>query len=730
MRRARASLAALAAAALIAAGSGLPGTAAAQGAPAGTPMPATLVADRVSVGELNQLVAEGNVEVLYGEARLSAARVVYDRRGDRLRIEGPITLTTGADTVLVADSAELSPDLTEGILRSARMVLNRQLQIAAADIQRVSGRYNRLGKTVASACRVCSESEVPLWQIRARRIVHDQQELQLYFDHARLEVLGVPVFYLPRLRIPDPALERSTGFLTPSIRVTDKLGTGLKVPYFITLGDHQDLLVTPYLSTGRTRTLELRYRRAFRSGEIEANGAVSRDDLLPGETRYYLFANGGFDLPRDFRLEFGVEGVSDPAYLLDYGYDDKDRLASALSLSRARRDELIAGDLVYYTTLRDSESNNTIPFLISEMSYTRRFQPPTIGGIAALTFSAHGHHRRSDDPLDGPDFDPYGEGLDLARFSAGLDWRRDWVLDNGMVLAAQGMLDIDHFRIADDAILAGSRTRATPAALVELRWPLVKPGAGGVTHVLEPVVQLAWSREDDGDIPNEDSVLVEFDEANLFSLTRFAGEDAREAGLRANLGVGWTRYDPAGWSLALTVGRIWRDADLGQFAAGSGLDGASSDWLAAVELDLPGDLSLSNRALFDDGFDFTRNDLRLDWNADRVALGSSLLWAEANPSENRPDDRSEWVMDAAYRFRPNWTGKADWRYDFVAEEAARAGIGLEYRNECVTVDLSLSRRFTSSTSVEPTTNFGLTDSLAGFGAKGDGAARARRCARF
>ncbi|SIO23586.1 LPS-assembly protein [Rhodovulum sp. ES.010] len=682
---------------------------------------ATLIADRVRVGELRQLVAEGDVEVLYGDTRLRASRVTYDREGGRLTIDGPIKLTTGDGTVVVADSADLSTDLTEGILRSARMVLDQQLQLAAADIRRVAGRYNELDRTVASACQVCAESEVPLWQIRARRIVHDQQEKQLYFDHARLEVVGVPVFYLPRLRVPDPTLERATGFLTPSIRATDRLGTGLKLPYFIALGPHQDLLLTPYVSTSRTRTLEFRYRRAFRRGDIEVEGAISRDSLREDELRYYLFAEGGFDLPRDFRLSFDFEDVSDPGYLFDYDYADKDRLDSAIGLTRARRDELIAADLIHYETFRDSENNATIPSYVGDASYRRRFAPPGIGGIAAFSLSADGLYRDSTASVD---------GRDLARLSAGLDWRGDWVTGNGVVLAAMGALDIDHYRVGDDAARSGHSTRVTPAATVELRWPMVKTGAGGASHLLEPVVQLAWSREDDGDIPNEDSVLVEFDEANLFSLSRFPGEDAREAGFRANLGIGWTRYDPAGWSLGLTVGRIFREEDLGQFAGGSGLDGDRSDWLAAISVDLPGNLSLSNRALFDDGFDFTKNDLRVDWQSDRVALGSSLLWTEANPAESRPDDRSEWVMDAAYRFRPNWTGKVDWRYDFVGEEASKAGIGLEYRNECVMVDLSLSRRFTASTSVRPTTDFGLTVSLIGFGSGSEAAGRARRCARF
>ncbi|MCE8418853.1 LPS assembly protein LptD [Rhodovulum sulfidophilum] len=690
--------------------------------------PATLVADRIGVGDLRQLVADGHVEVLYGDTRLSASRIVYDRDGETLAIDGPITLTTGTDTMILADSAELSADMTEGILRSARLVLDQQLQIAAADIQRVAGRYNRLGETVASTCKICRDGEVPLWQIRASRIIQDELEGQIYFDNARLEVAGVPVFYLPRLRIPDPSRKRATGFLTPSTRITDQLGSGIKIPFFIELGPSQDLTLTPYISTSSTRTLELRYRRAFTRGELEINGAVSRDDILEKETRHYLFAEGSFELPRDFKLDFDIETVSDRAYLLDYGYSEQDRLESAVEISRARRDELIRAEIGYLETLRDSESNATIPSIVGDVDYRRRFAPALLGGMASLGFSADALHRSSEEATDGPDFDSYGDGMDMARLTIEADWRRDWTLSNGMVLGALGAITLDHYEIGDDTVHGGGQTRLTPGAAVELRWPLIKAAADGSAQVLEPVIQLAWSHEDDDEIPNEDSVLVEFDEGNLFSMSRFAGEDARETGLRLNAGLGWTRYAASGWALGLTVGRIWRAEDSTQFAKGSGLDGSSSDWLTAFKLDFGSEVSLTNRAVFDDAFDLTKNDLRIDWEKDAYDIGSSLLWIEANPSEERLSDRSEWLVDAAYDFHRNWTGKANWRYDFVADEAAKAGVGLEYSNECISVDLSLSRRFTSSTNVNPSTDFDLTVSLAGFGSRGKSGG-ARRCMR-
>ena len=95
----------------------------------------------------------------------------------------------------------------------------------------------------------------------------------------------------------------------------------------------------------------------------------------------------------------------------------------------------------------------------------------------------------------------------------------------------------------------------------------MKAAPSGATHVIEPVAQFIWASSNAEVLPNEDSVLVEFDEGSLFSLDRFPGSDAVERGPRANLGVTWTRYDPSGWSMGVTLGRVFREADLDQEVA-------------------------------------------------------------------------------------------------------------------------------------------------------------------
>jgi LPS-assembly protein len=689
---------------------------------------AVLVSDDLNITGDNRLIAQGHVEVLFKGARLQAQSIVYDQTTDRLLITGPIVLDDGNGAIIIADQADLRADLTEGILISARLVLNQQLQLAAAELVRAGGgRYTQLSRVVASSCKICAGNPTPLWEIRARRVVHDQQDHQLYFDDAQFRLGGVPVFYIPRLRMPDPTLKRATGFLMPKLRSTSGLGFGFKTPYFIVLGPTRDVTITPYFTTKKGRTVDLRFRQAFRTGSIQIDGALSFDRLLPGKRRGYVLATGAFTLPRDFKLTFRGQVVSDPAYLLDYGISDEDRLDSRIEITRTRRNEYIIGRLINFNSIRAGDINANLPSLIGDLTFHRRFSGGALGGMGGFRFQTHSHRRASDVIAD-TDGDGIGDGRDVSRASARIDWRRSWLLPVGIeaTIAAEGQADF--YDIQQDATYQGTTTRTQGAAAIELRWPFLRTGPTGVAHVIEPVVQLVVAPRKTERLPNEDSALVEFDEGNLFALDRFPGTDAIERGVRANLGLSYTRYDPKGWTLGISVGRVIRDQDLGQFGVASGLNGETSDWLAAVQLTYPVGVTFTNRALIGNSGDVTKAESRLDLSRGRFGVAGSYVWAVADATENRPNAISELTFDTRYQFSTGWTGKLSGRYDFEARQGTIAGLGLVFKNECIAVDLSLSRRFTSSTSVQPTTDFGLSVDLIGFGS-GTAAGPSRQCRR-
>lgn len=681
--------------------------------------PATLIADNIRFDGTSSVTARGAVEVFYNGARLRAQSISFDGATESLQVQGPLTLTdAGGNTVIVAEFAELSADLQNGVLQSARLVLDRQLQIAATEINRVDGRYTQLYQAVASSCEVCFENPVPLWEIRARQIIHDEQEQQLYFERAQFRVFGIPVFYLPRMRLPDPTLERATGFLAPTLRADDRTGTQLQVPYFLELGDNRDVTITPWIGLA-TQTVELRYRQAFRNGRLEAEGAVSWDDLTSSPTRGYLFADARFDLQRDFVLDIQAQAVSDRGYLTTYDFSDLDVLESYARISRVRRDEYLEASATLYQSLREGVDNETLPTRVAHAEISRRYEPAVIGGTLTADLEGTGFYRFS--TLDGDD------GRDVFRVTGALDWRRSETF-GGLLATFQGALHGGVYNTQQDIAFNGTVTRLTPYGAVELRYPLQSISANGTSHLIEPVVQFVWS-DTYGDVaaPNEDSFIVEFDEANLFSLDRLPGSDRRETGARANIGLSYSRTAPSGLQVGLAGGVVLRGEDEGQFTEGSGLDGTRSDILLAAHIRLSDRLAMVNRTLFDTALDFTSSEFSVFWSGDRHDLVSTYTFLEADLGELRPQDIAELALDANYSLASGWEAGVNWRYDFMDNEATRSGLTLGYSNECVDMEFSVSRRYTNSSAVEPATSFGFSVSLAGFGAGREGRSVSRSC---
>ncbi|MEM9709114.1 MAG: LPS assembly protein LptD [Pseudomonadota bacterium] len=662
---------------------------------------ASLVADGISVEGDGVIVAEGNVEIFYEGATLKAARLRYDGQADTLTLDGPIRVSDGEGVEILADAGELDADLRNGVLRSARLVLDRQLQLSAARIRRVDGRYTELSRTIATSCRICGTDSPPIWEIRASRVVHDQEERQIYLDNAQFRVVGIPVFYWPSLRFPDPSLDRSTGFLFPELVQTTQLGTGLKIPYFIKIGDHADLTLTPYFSAV-TATLEARYRQEFRGGRLSFEGAVSNDNLRAGE-RSYLFGRGQFALPRGYRLGFDVELVSDPSYLLDYDFSEKDRLDSGIAITRVLRDERVLFEFTDFRTLRDSEIpiEDELPNTLFAFDYERQLTPDLFGGplwfrsdVLALTRPS------ATDEV----------GRDVFRTGAALTWTGTRVVGPGIVAETQAGAEVDIYAVNQDERFGLGTVRTTPSVALTLRWPFQRVVGQSTLQSIEPVAQLAWSRTTGADVPDEDSNTPELDQGNLFSLSRYPGSDRNEEGLRGAAGLTWTNTTPSGGEWSLSVGRIFRFDDRARSAEDV------ADWLASIRVIGINGFQAFGRVLAEDDVGLTRAFGTVGWSDRRTRLNGSLIRAFNDPDAPTADDTAEIAFDGSYDFSENWTGALDWRYDLVADRATRAGLSLRFRNECVDVEFELTQRFTDTTSLDPTTRASISVALGGFGA--------------
>jgi LPS-assembly protein len=159
------------------------------------------------------------------------------------------------------------------------------------------------------------------------------------------------------------------------------------------------------------------------------------------------------------------------------------------------------------------------------------------------------------------------------------------------------------------------------------------------------------------------------------------------------------------------------------------LSGSTSDFLIAGQFQTQNGLQIIGRSLFNESLDVSKAELHGTWTTHRTTIGSSYIWLTDDPADDRATEVSELTFDGSYQINDNWTASANWRYNLIDDRAATAGLGLTYVNECVSVELTVDRRNTTSTSVEPSTNLGFTVSLRGFSASNGTKKYERSCGK-
>ncbi len=665
----------------------------------------TMTAENISYNAATGvLTASGQVLVIYDQTRMEADSISYNRSTGKITATGPLRITDPSGAVFMATTASLNADLSAGIIQEARLLLSNRFQISAAEIRRSSDRFNILYRTIGSTCTVSAANPVPIWQIRSARIIHDTEARRLYFEDARFEVLGLPIAFIPNLRLPDPSVQRATGLLYPQIISSDIYGYGIKIPYYVTFGDYADATFTPFITTSGAFLLEAEFRRRVPNGAINIRGAFALQGSANDSGDSFLKSDMTFNLPSDLELFLDVSLTSDDAFMRRYGYDDSDRLVSQVGLRRFNPNRFLEASAIFFQSLRDDEVDAEVPFALPSINFRRTWQEPLTGGRMGLNASTVGLIRAA--------------GRDVARLSASVDWRKDWAAPLGIQATTFAEVQGDIYRVWDDIAFGSTPLfRLTPSMGADFSLPMSKATKSGALLVLSPVAQFIYTPElaFNNTVPNEDSLQVEFDETNLFGLSRFPGQDRIETGFRANVGVSYRRYDPSGWTIGIDVGQVFRAKASTQFSTGSGLSGKSSDILAAVSFALPPQYRLVSRLLVapDAGIRRAETEIALDF--DRLKLEATFVYLAADVVADSPIDRSEANIAMGYQISDTWSTTASLRRDLLANENIFGKIGLVYANECVEVAVSLSRRFTTSNNVPPDTNFDVSIKLAGFG---------------
>jgi LPS-assembly protein len=159
--------------------------------------PVTLTADQLEYEARREVyIARGNVVIVQGERTLRADWMAFNPETGAGVASGNVALSEGTDT-LRAEFVQFDIESLEGVIREGSLDSPAsQFRTWGSEIQKTGENTYTFENGVFTTCRCPEEGATEPWRLRAREAEVEVGRYGTLHD-ATVEVLGVPVFWLP-----------------------------------------------------------------------------------------------------------------------------------------------------------------------------------------------------------------------------------------------------------------------------------------------------------------------------------------------------------------------------------------------------------------------------------------------------------------------------------------------------------------------------------------------------
>lgn len=504
---------------------------------------------------------------------------------------------------------EFSNKFQDGFIEEVKMLMSDNARLAANSAKRVDGQKMIFRQAVYSPCNVCKldPTKMPLWQLKADKVIHSKTDQLLIYHHARLEMGGIPVFYMPYFRHPDPTVKRKTGFLMPTYGSSSDLGVIASAPFYYVIAPNRDLTLVPIITTKQGPVMVAEYRHRFTDGDITASTSYTqtrnlknppKGSSLPKGDRWHIFTQGRFDLNDEHVATFDINKASDTTYLRRYpilpqGFRLKVPVKNMISTGAVEqfRDHNYA---TVRATAYQTDNPATTPYIIPHGWYNYQSDPDTLNGIWNFDANFLSLGRRVDTPGQ--------NARHMQRLSLNGGWRLPYVSPTGHAWAVQMTLRgdtyaLEHYQPSSTTPVLNSafRGRLFPTVSGQWRYPMIKrlPQAN---WVLEPTAMIVGTPfVNNSSIPNEDSLNVQVEDTSLFLPQRFSGLDRVDNGGRFIYGANSTWFFPRQRLVQFFLGQSLRLDRRQVLPFGSGEDKRASDIVSRFRFNPMDSIQFLNR---------------------------------------------------------------------------------------------------------------------------------------
>ena len=471
-------------------------------------------ADNVVVNQADgSLFATGNVELKQANNTLRADEVTYYRNQNKAIARGNVVHINSDGTITNAAIMELDTEFSHILAETIISNFATGEWISANHADRIAGDRSIFDASRFTPCK-CDflNGEKPLWDIKASQSVRNEKTQTITHYNMRMNVLNVPVGYLPFLTHPDWTVRRRSGFLTPSFIISSDLGFTPSIPYYQIIDETSDVEFTTYKYQYRGLGVKSRYRKLWDRAQLNATVYTANVETYKKNRELVSAVDATYAsrIGNGWNIKANLRRASQDTFMRRYDFNDDTSLKSTVSAIRTI-------DNRYYRV----EASDRQSLLASDKTLNEPTVLPSI--FYEKTEKGWRGNQKFRTELSAVQLDN-DQGHDMARWSGIFEVAEDFELPLGIAnyeANVTGNYYSIHTKPDSAATTLGDISFVTPALSVGWRLPIAMVGANR-TAIFEPQARLAFigGKDRTSVIPNRDASDYRIDEANLFLLNR------------------------------------------------------------------------------------------------------------------------------------------------------------------------------------------------------------------
>ena len=576
-----------------------------------------------------------------------------------------------------------------------------------ANTVKMTKKGTKFNKSVFTLCEYRKNDKCPPWSIQSNEMLHDVVKKTIFYNNAIIKVYNIPIFYFPRLSHPDPAVNRRSGFLPPSISSSKNLGSGVSLPYFFDIGKDKNFTLTNRLFVDENPLFLGEYHQAFKDSNLLADfgfteGYKKTSAKKKSGDKSHFFSKYiknfvGKDNSKN-SINFSIQDVSNDKYLKLYKIQsnlvdyNQDTLKNSIDFSHEKKDLFFGLNASIFESLKEDQ-NDKYEYILPEITLDKNlFSDNKLGNLDFQTnLKVHNYDTNK-----------------LTNFVVNdFNWSsKEISSENGLVNTFLGNIRNINYEAKNVDLYKKDTTNELYGSLGLLTELKMRKNVGAANHLLEPKMLIRFSP---GGMRKE-SEGYRLDPSMAFSMDRLNTIKNNESGLTGTLGFDYS-INKDDKNFDFSVAQIISEKENKKMASETSMDEKLSDLVATSQFTANDKFSLEYNFALDENYkDLNYNEIGTNMNFSKLNFDFDYL-----QEKKHIGDQDYFKAKVDFKNSEKGLFSFETKRNLISNSAEFYNLSYEYLNDCLRAGLVYRREFYNDSELEPENSLMFKITLTPFG---------------